>query len=34
MTSKIGLLKDFILTLCTGGIWLIWVLVRFLRRNS
>jgi hypothetical protein len=29
-----GLLLDFVLTLATGGIWLIWVLIRYLRANS
>ncbi len=26
-----GLLLDFILVLCTGGLWLIWILIRYLR---
>ena len=26
-----GLLLDFVLVLCTGGLWLIWILIRFLR---
>lgn len=34
MNSKLGLLFDFILTLATGGLWLIWVIIRYLRRNS
>lgn len=29
-----GLLLDLILTICTGGLWLIWILIRFLRNNS
>ena len=29
-----GLLLDFILVLCTGGLWLIWILIRYLRNNS
>lgn len=29
-----NLLLDFILTMLTGGLWLIWVLIRFLRANS
>lgn len=29
-----GLLLDFILTLVTGGLWLIWILIRYLRNNS
>ncbi len=34
MNSKFGLLVDFILTILTGGLWLIWVIIRYLRRNS
>lgn len=26
------LLLDFILTIATGGLWLIWILIRYLRR--
>ena len=29
-----GLLLDFILVLCTGGLWLIWILIRYLRSNT
>ena len=29
-----GLLLDFILVLFTGGLWLIWILIRYLRNNS
>lgn len=29
-----GVFVDFALTLLTGGLWLIWVLIRFLRANS
>lgn len=29
-----GLLLDFILTICTGGLWLIWIIIRYLRSNS
>ena len=29
-----GLLFDFILTLATGGLWLVWILIRYLRSNS
>lgn len=29
-----GLLIDVILVFVTGGIWLIWLIVRFLRNNS
>lgn len=29
-----GLLFDLIMTVVTGGFWLIWLLIRYLRRNS
>lgn len=29
-----GILLDFILVICTGGLWLIWILIRYLRNNS
>ncbi len=32
--SFLGLLLDFVLVLCTGGLWLIWLLIRYLRNNS
>lgn len=32
--STFGILLDFILTICTGGLWLIWILIRYLRNNS
>ena len=28
------LIFDFIMTMLTGGLWLIWILIRFLRSNS
>ena len=28
-----GLVLDFILVLLTGGLWLIWILIRYLRRS-
>jgi len=28
------LLLDFILVILTGGLWLLWILIRFLRSNS
>ncbi len=28
-----GLIIDVILTLCTGGLWLIWLLIKFLRNG-
>lgn len=36
-TKKYGfghLLLDFALTIFTGGLWLIWILIRFLRTNT
>lgn len=29
-----GLIVDFVLTILTGGLWLIWILIRYLRNNS
>lgn len=29
-----GILLDFILVLITGGLWLIWIIIRYLRNNS
>lgn len=29
-----GLILDLILTCMTGGLWLIWILIRYLRNNS
>ena len=29
-----GILFDFVMTILTGGLWLIWVLIRYLRANS
>lgn len=28
-----GLIVDFILVLATGGLWLIWILIRYLRNS-
>lgn len=28
------LLLDVILTFATGGLWLVWLLIKFLRKNS
>lgn len=28
-----GLVVDFILTILTGGLWLIWILIRYLRNS-
>lgn len=32
--STFGLIVDLILTLMTGGLWLIWIVIRYLRNNS
>ena len=32
--STAGLILDVFLTLFTGGLWLIWILIRYLRNNS
>lgn len=32
--SFIGLLIDFILVIATGDLWLIWIIIRYLRNNS
>lgn len=31
--SFVGILFDFIMTIATGGLWLIWVIIRFLRSH-
>ena len=28
-----GLLIDFVLVFATGGLWLVWILIRFLRNS-
>lgn len=28
------ILLDFILTLLTGGLWLLWIVIRYLRSNT
>lgn len=32
--KKTTLILDFLLTIMTGGLWLIWLLIKFLRKNS
>ena len=32
--GTISILFDVILTYMTGGLWLIWILIRYLRNNS
>lgn len=31
--GMVGLILDLILTVCTGGLWLIWILIRYLRKS-
>ena len=31
--STVGLILDLVLTICTGGLWLIWILIRYLRKS-
>jgi len=31
--SRLGILFDFVMTIITGGFWLIWVLIRYLRTH-
>lgn len=31
--SILGLLLDFVLVIATGGLWLIWILIRYLRNS-
>jgi hypothetical protein len=31
--STLGLILDFILVFATGGLWLIWLLIRYLRNS-
>lgn len=31
--STLGLILDFILVFITGGLWLIWLLIRYLRNS-
>lgn len=32
--STFGLIVDLCLTFMTGGLWLIWIIIRYLRNNS
>ena len=34
MKGDFGILVDFIMTILTGGLWLIWIVIRYLRANS
>lgn len=31
--GTLGLIFDFIMVLLTGGLWLIWILIRYLRNG-
>ena len=31
--GTLGLLLDFVLTILTGGLWLVWILIRDLRNT-
>jgi hypothetical protein len=31
--SGLGIMFDFIMTFLTGGLWLIWVIIRYLRTH-
>lgn len=31
--SMLGLVFDFIMVFVTGGLWLIWILIRYLRNS-
>ena len=34
MKKFFGILFDFIMTIVTGGLWLVWIVIRYLRANS
>ena len=34
MKKLFGILFDFIMTIVTGGLWLIWIVIRYLRANA
>lgn len=31
--STFGLILDFVLVIMTGGLWLLWIIIRYLRRS-
>lgn len=31
--SGLGVLFDIIMTICTGGLWIIWVAIRYMRTH-
>lgn len=31
--SMLGLIFDFIMVFVTGGLWLVWILIRYLRNS-
>lgn len=32
--STLGLLLDLVLTIATGGLWLVWILIKYLRNSQ
>lgn len=32
--STLGLIFDVVMTFITGGVWLLWILIKYLRNNS
>lgn len=32
--GTLGLILDVVLVVLTGGLWLLWILIRYLRNNS
>lgn len=30
----LGLVLDFVLTIATGGLWLLWILIKYLRNGT
>lgn len=32
--TTVNLIVDLLLTLLTGGLWLVWIVIRFLRSNT
>lgn len=31
--SSLGVLFDIVMTICTGGLWIIWVAIRYMRTH-
>ena len=32
--SNLGILLDVVLTILTGGLWLLWILIKYLRNGT